>query len=262
MNVAIFISGRLNSYEEKLLKLLKNSNYNIHLYLSINDIQSNFYLKALNKLSNYVIDVNFEIFEIPMSFSEKFINKDTNDRLPLPYNQLSMFYNDAKCLSMIEAYQKRNNYFYDLIMKFRSDILPFSNNFPQLKAPEENFLYSVIPPTTEQMYLLNNKKNNFVNKKIPWISDAIIYGNFLSMKKYTNTYKFCLLLNDNFNGRYPCDFEPSVTLNAYYQNLEIEYFNYNYKLSEFRHIKSSNFILKMYKKFNEKFRRKLELHRT
>ena len=119
-----------------------------------------------------------------------------------------------------------------------------------------------------------------LSKWIYWVSDAIAYGNEISMQKYTSTIDFVLSMNDLFD--YPINFEPCLTQSLYHHRVKISYFKTKYfldrnrrvfdfdlkdprdkiKLSEFRHLKSSNFILKMYKKFNERIRRKLELHRT
>ena len=70
---------------------------------------------------------------------------------------------------------------------------------------------------------------------VPWVSDAIAYGNRNSMQVYTETYNFCMEMLELFEGRYPCNFEPSVTQNTYDKFLRVEYFNKPYTIDPSRH---------------------------
>ena len=57
----------------------------------------------------------------------------------------------------------------------------------------------------------------------------------MSMDAYTQTYNYCLEMNQLWNGLYPVAFEPSVTQNVYDRGLEVEYFSAPYTIDPSRH---------------------------
>jgi len=132
MEIALLISGRATRYEVCLLPfLISNSNkYNFSLFILINDNDKDcqYYQIMKEKLKKWLKILDIEEYKIPESFKKKFKPENKlslqkiNDKW-LPYNCLSMLYNDNKAYNMAIKYEKENNIKYDIIMKFRSDIL-------------------------------------------------------------------------------------------------------------------------------------------
>ncbi len=232
MRVALLISGRLKCYETCLLPLLQNSSYDIDLFISVNDVQSNYYEQAKVNLSSWLKGLHVKPYYFPDKFNEIFVNINTNLPEPKPHNPMSMFFNDRKAFDMAVEYADANDFEYDAYMKYRSDII--TSSFPEIKKSNNFEIFSVIPWCNHTAPLIIRDPIGY-GVDVSWVSDAIVYGNRNSMQAYTDTYNFCMEMLELFDGRYPCNFEPSVTQNAHDKKLSIQYFNNPYTIDPSRH---------------------------
>lgn len=243
MRVAILISGRLKCYETRLIPLLKNSDYEVDLFISINAERDQYHNEALNNLSKWIRGEYICPYIVPKEYENKFINLNTGVNSPLPYNQLSMFFNDRKSFEIATQYADINQFEYDSYMKYRSDIIV--DKLPDIKVSEEYKIFSVIPWNNHYCPVIDRSKPTIYNSPgnwnlpetidAPWVSDAIVYGNRNSMDAYTQTYSYCLEMNELWGGLYPVAFEPSVTQNVYDKGLGVEYFYQSYTIDPSRH---------------------------
>jgi hypothetical protein len=243
MRVAVLISGRIKCYENCLIPLLELSSYDVDLFISINGERDEYHNKALNSLSKWLRGEYICPYLIPQDYIDTFINMNSGTNEPLPYNQMSMFFNDRNVFELATHYADDNNFEYDAYMKYRSDII--TDSLPNIQVSEEYKLFSVIPWNNSTSFLIDRSKPTIYNGPgdwrlpeiidAPWVSDAIVYGNRISMDAYTQTYKYCIEMNKLWNGLYPIAFEPSVTQNVYDKGLCIEYFNSPYTIDPSRH---------------------------
>jgi len=243
MRVAVLISGRLKCYERCLIPLLESSDYDIDLFISINAERDDYHNQALNNLSKWLKGEYICPYVIPQHYKDIFINMNSGTNEPLPYNQLSMFFNDQKAFELATQYADDNNFEYDVYMKYRSDII--TNSLPSIQTIEEYKLFSVVPWNSHYSPVIDRSKPAIYNGPgdwhlqetidAPWVSDAIVYGNRIVMDAYTKTYEYCLELNELWKGLYPIAFEPSVTQNIYDKGLEVEYFSAPYTIDPSRH---------------------------
>ena len=235
MKVALLISGRSSRYEVCLLPILENTNVNVDIFMSINDDPCPYYDLMQKRLSKWLKSIHFQKYQFPENF--KNIHPHTPDQKPnssregkFPINVMSMFYNDKKSYNMASSYGD-----YDIYLKYRSDIL--SDSLPSFITTAEYKLFSAIPNCWHSdgspVY---NRKNNSFEHRIPWVCDAIAYGNKESMKSYCSTYDFINEVNQIRNGDYQISYEPCLTQNVYDKNLPVEYFKYSYLLDKNRRI--------------------------
>lgn len=233
MKIAMLISGRAARYEMCLLPILEscNNGYEIDLFMSINDEDSLYYKVMREKLAKYLKGVYINKYKLPEGFTYTHSGSRWNFQLIngeyMPYNIMSMFWNDHNAFEMAVQYAKENNIHYDLFMKFRSDIAHTS--IPELmKFDDETFhLFSIFPSchfTSNGIY------------KVPIISDAWVWGNYKSMKVYCNAYDYILRKNKETNGAYFICFESSNTDNVVENNLHYTYVKHPYKLDAHRRI--------------------------
>jgi hypothetical protein len=232
MRIALLISGRLKCYEKCLIPLLENSNYDIDLFCSINDVDTEYYGEARKKLSPWLRGIDISPYSFPERFMEIFVNINTNSPEPKPYNPMSMFYNDRKSFDMAVNYCTLNLFRYDVYIKFRADII--TQSLPSIVKTEEYKIFSVVPWCNYTAPIITRNPLGY-GQTVPWVSDAIVYGNEQSMRAYTETHNFCMEMLELFDGRYPCNFEPSVTQNAYDKLISIEYFDMPYSIDPSRH---------------------------
>lgn len=232
MRVALLISGRLKCYETCLLPLLQNSSYDVNIFSSINDVDCDYYNGVRTNLSPWLKGLYISTFSFSERFVEIFVNINTNLPEPKPYNPMSMFFNDRKSFDMATKYADDNGFEYDAYMKYRSDII--TSSLPEINISNEYEIHSVIPWCNYTAPIVTRDPLGY-GEEVSWVSDAIVYGNRKSMNAYTETYNFCMEMLELFEGRYPCNFEPSVTQNAYDKNLSVKYFNNPYSLDSSRH---------------------------
>jgi len=232
MRVAVLISGRLKCYQTCLIPLLEEASYDVDLFCSVNDIESEYYDIVRKNLSPWLKGLYIKPFLFSKRFTEVFVNINTNLPEPKPYNPMSMFFNDRNAFDMATKYADDNGFEYDAYMKYRSDII--TSSLPTIDSSEEYEIKSVVPWCNHTAPLVTRDPIGY-GEVVPWVSDAIVYGNRNSMRAYTETYNFCMEMLELFEGRYPCNFEPSVTQNAYDKMLNIKYFNNPYTIDPARH---------------------------
>lgn len=232
MKIALLISGRLKCYETCLLPLLQNSQYEVDVFASINDIESDYYNHARKNLSPWLKGMYIEPYSFPKRFLEIFININTNQSEPKPYNPMSMFFNDRKAFDMAVEYANANSFEYDAYMKYRSDII--TSSLPQIQKSDNFEIFSVVPWCNYTAPVVTRNPIGY-GDLVPWVSDATVYGNRKSMEAYTDTHNFCMEMLELFDGKYPCNFEPSVTQNTHDKSLTINYFEQPYSLDDSRH---------------------------
>lgn len=241
VKIAMIISGRIARYDVCLLKTLLDTPYHdIDLFISINDENSEaiYYDIMKLKLQPYLKDYKIHKYNVPIDIFD--LIKDKPDirshtieinNFFIPYNQLSMFYNDNIAFKLAYEYADKNKFEYDIYMKYRSDIgnitipkiIPLQNN--------DIHLHNVIP------------KCNFISGglyKKAIVSDAIAWGNRKTMNIYFNTYNYAIEKLKLTNGNYYIAFECTLTDNIYENKLEHSYYKINYNLDRNRRMFDNN----------------------
>lgn len=207
INLAIFISGRLNNYNTCLIPILehlrKQNLYNIKVFLSIN---------AKLKEQNVINDLGDMIgyYYVQPFFYEKDWTENRlkhNRKYMGSYNQLSCFFNDLNNFKQIEKYEIDNNIEFDVICKLRADIIFYNLNNVIFHKDDINEL------------ILNNINLecpiSAYQLSPPFISDAICFGNKKSMELYCNTYNYIKEKDIEYNGLYNHTFEPYLNESLY-----------------------------------------------
>tara|TARA_R100001079_G_scaffold57997_1_gene29653 strand:+ start:273 stop:974 length:702 start_codon:yes stop_codon:yes gene_type:complete len=232
MRVALLISGRLKCYETCLIPILQKAPYDIDLFCSINDNESSYYDDVRRKLKLWLKGIEVKPFFLSDRFNEIFVNRHTNLPEPKPYNGMSMFYNDGNGFNMAIDYADKNSFEYDVYMKCRPDMIV--DSLPKVTITDQYKIFSVIPWCNHESPVVTRDPVGY-GDMVPWVSDVLVYGNKKSMRAYTDSYNFAMEMLELFEGRYGCDFEPTVTQNVYDKSLEVEYFSNPYTLDPTRH---------------------------
>jgi len=172
-NLAVYFSGRILDYEInkpyfELFKKHFETKFNIDFFCSINSEVDNYHQEFITYFNISPYRCNFETYKLPENKLEKNY-----------LNMFSMFYNNKKCVELIERSTKK----YDVVLRYRTEVR-FHNLFEIPEILQQNTIY--IP-------------GNF-----DWggINDQIAYGNLESMKKYTELYDNMIGYNKNNNVRY------------------------------------------------------------
>jgi len=243
MRIALLISGRASRYDVCLLPLLQyntDTNINIDVFMAINDENEdcNYYNIMKEKLNPWLKNCIIKKYVIPEETMLLFNpNESISTRLNhaqvnlqkinnkfLPYNCLSMYYNDNLSFNLACEYADNNNFEYDYYIKYRSDIINiYLPNFN--KSNDVIHLHSVTP-------ICNFISNGLIN--VPIVSDAIAYGNRKTMRIYCNTYDFVIKKNKQYNGKYFIAYECSLTDHIYENIVPISYFTIPYSLDKNR----------------------------
>lgn len=242
MKIAILISGRITRYDVCLINFLLNIRqlHEADLFLSINyeNSECDYFQLMKKRLEQWIKGCEIKKYIIPTEIVDIFnpnesIRKDYKIQVNLqninnkflPYNCLSMYYNDNNCFKMACNYAENNNFEYDVFLKYRSDII---NNivpdFSKVNCNEYN-LHCVVP-------ICNFISCGIFNK--PIVSDAFAWGNKKTMSVYCNTYNYVLDKIKEYDGKYYVAFECSLTDNIYSNNLPITYYKINYELDKNR----------------------------
>lgn len=90
-------------------------------------------------------------------------------------NVYSMFYHTNQCMHMARAYSKKYDLTFDVVMKYRADIVPFARSDDVADNTIIRFAYPA------------NDKTVYVPEGNDWLgglNDQIAYGNMQSMKTY------------------------------------------------------------------------------
>ena len=116
--------------------------------------------------------------QIKGSHFEEYKLKEEWRRIPKvrgnAYNIASSFYNNMKALEQVELYQREHGFVYDIVIKYRSDIV--SDALMEVVSFDKNTLY--VP-----------KGFDYVETPVGAINDQIAYGDFNTMKMYSNVYE-------------------------------------------------------------------------
>ncbi len=216
----MLISGRATRYEVALTRVLNETELDIHLFMSINDESCLYYDKMKDALRDKLKGLRFEKFEIPENFHNK------NPNTIMPKNVLSMLYNDNMAFTMASSYSD-----YDVYVKSRADL--YTPSLPNF-APRKNTIHSIIPHVQSSAFLYDKVNNKLSSDRKPWVSDAFVYGDYDSMKKYCSAYENCISTNLSLDGDYPVHFERTITDNCHARGLDIDFFHLPYQLDKNR----------------------------
>jgi hypothetical protein len=205
MNIALYISGRTKLYDKWLIKQLQNNTeHKIDIFGYFNEEVNIDFVSLINPIS-----VGWEKYYLP----EKWKSVSYTHESVRPQNMCSMYYNNKKAFELIEEHMKNNNIKYDLIVKFRPDIM--NDKFPIFFITEDN---EVCTPG-EHVF------------GWPGINDMIAFGNFESMKVYSSMYDYIDEYIDN-----GVLFHPETMLRHHLDNkgITIKNFKYKYELDKER----------------------------
>lgn len=206
--IAIYFSGRINKYEYCLENILyiKNKYNDVVFFMSLNTDEITEYHTQFMKLLSigddqyYYGKVNYPQYIYLLS------TKSQNDNRENIYSQ---FYNNKKCIELIENYSNKYNVKFDCIMKYRADIL--TDDAIEFQFPLcENTIY--IP-----------KNYDFYG-----INDQIAYGSYNTMKIYSSIVNNILLYCEEIGKHYHPE---TLTLyNLQHHNINIIRFPFEYSL--------------------------------
>ena len=216
MNAAIYFSGRIKNttvfeqhlnYISKVRDDIVSKGYSVTLFCSLNENDKNEEClnKFIDKFSVTPECINLEETRNP---EELFMYKKAHETNI--YNTYSMYYHNYKCMTLIEKYSKQHNITFNLVIKLRSDL--------QSKSP---FL---IEDTI-------NEKSIYIPNGNDWggINDQIAYGDFESMKIYSNCVHYIPHMCETGTR-----FHPETLLNTYLlKRLNIYRYNYSYGLFKY-----------------------------
>ena len=192
--VALLISGRAARYDVCLLPSLERAKQHYDVFMSLNDEDCFYYEHMRNRLAKWLRGVYIQPYVIPNNFSCAFIENDHRfayqkiDGRWLPRNVLSHFFNDTNAFKMATEYSAANGFEYDVIMKYRADIIA-DLDAPNL-AIDPTILYSVTPNCLFVTY--GKHKVNTILQDWHWGSPAV-------MKLASSTYDYILRENANDN---------------------------------------------------------------
>lgn len=213
LKIAIYYSGRVEhkKYNENKEKILKYSDkYDVVHFCSLNERgNSEEFIKNFREDFDIGNDQYYiENTIVPDNIKNSNVRKSGNLD-----NMYSMFYHNYKCIELIEKYQKKFNINFDVIIKYRADIksnydLEIENNIPLI----ENTVY--------------------IPEKFDWggVNDQIAYGNYASMKKYSECYLKFLEISKIVKR-----FHPESILKAYLSDINIKIYRikYEYHLNKY-----------------------------
>jgi hypothetical protein len=241
MKIAILISGRAKIYNDFLKMLDKCHEHELHIFISINDVQSEFYNILTTDFKKYLRGFVCTPYILPDNFYN--CHKGTNI---LPYiNAMSSFYNDKRAFDMACKYADENSFEYDIYLRTRTDIFINSEQLPEFDSRyKEGILFCVEPAFKPRLYYTENPESerkdgefhaygNIKHHKIKATSD-IAYGNRKAMSIYCGTYENMLIENERNNGNYFIWFEPCITTHLEDSGYPWEFFSYDYMYIEGR----------------------------
>jgi hypothetical protein len=208
--IAIILSGRIKGYtnvESNLLNIQKK--YNATIFSSLNNkIKSNYIKKFCNTFNITDKQLNLEKTIVPNWVYT--LNKEAETSY---YTTYSMFYHINKAFNLLETFQNENKIKFDCILFYRADI--HSKDIIPLTIPQNNSIY--IPNGLDYR----------------GINGLVAYGDFKSMKKYSNIVNHIQSLCTHK----AVSFNPEILLKAYLENekLNVNRFEYLFNLHPSRH---------------------------
>lgn len=216
---ALIINGRLKCYEIKLIPdiikfLEENEDSWIDIHINLNEKKEN--------LNNYL---NLPYIDYPFIATidcNEYITNEYMQNHPTRLKHLlhhiyisSMFYTTMKAFYQLKWFSKNNNIKYDLIIKYRSDIIE-NNKLPDLSNIEDNILYMPLC----QRYV----EVNFLEP----VNDQVAIGTYDIMKKYCMVYpNIDIYLKNNDMLYHP---ETILSYHLKYNNIIIKPLNFHYIL--------------------------------
>lgn len=216
----LIINGRLTCYEENLIPVIfnylnKNKDEWIDVHINLNENK--------DKLKEYL---NYPYINLPFIKTIDCNKYDTNDyyinfpnnKCQNPHTLMSSFYTLMKAFVQLNYYKIRNKINYDLIIKYRPDII--TNELPDLKT----FLFlknrsnEIYTPFTA-IFGFNYKSN-----------DQIAIGNYDSMSVYCSIYPYIdnYLKDEKFGIYHP---ETLLANHLFVFDIKINLFDFNYSLN-------------------------------
>jgi hypothetical protein len=138
MKIALYFSGRIRGYEFCIDKIMElKDKYDIVCFCSLN----------LEKLTDYERNFCILLDMLPDQYvygsvvpPERISEYNTGDKFTIRENLYSQLYNNKRCMDMIAAYEKKNNQQFDMVVKYRADILS-STTLPIPQEVEQSTLY-------------------------------------------------------------------------------------------------------------------------
>lgn len=220
--LALYFSGRIKTYEDQLTSLKSfQEYYDIDFFCSINGVKDEQHDRFLDDMS--IIDSFFEehshIYD--KTWAQRFWRLPTqNDRDA--YKLSSSLYNNKKAIELVEKHQEEYQFKYDIVIKYRSDIIS-STILPIIAV---NFIES------NSIYIPNGYDWDFYDQQ--GINDHIAYGSFESMKIYSNVFDNVELYCGDIHkhGYHP---ESLLLYHLQQYKLSIHRFQYEYGHNTNRH---------------------------
>jgi len=248
MRLAILLSGRINPYKEflNLLKKVENK-YDINVFISVNDVYSEFYKNVEKDFGNYLKGLHCEEYNVPENFMNIYYSKIEGyshyllsefEKDTVAYRCLSCYYNDKYCFNMATKYADNNNFEYDIYLRFRSDIIVDNLTNFNISKINENILFCVIPFYKFTLTPTENINGEQINNAFYYYGDMkhygkyvtsdIAYGNRKTMSIYCSCYDYVLKKNIENKGNYYIHFEYSMTTFLEDSGIIWKFFYYDY----------------------------------
>lgn len=233
--VAVFIGGRLTCQDTCLLPQIRNYLHKhpehwIDVFISINNDPDS--LDSYKNLPQ--MDAPF----IAAISCEKTVCK--NEYLNYHHRAgetnvptcISMFYHNYLAMKLLTQHKEQNSIFYDLVIKYRPDIIEQDNELPIVVSPFKELLLDTPSPEEGSfnkacVYMPNT--NDTTYKNIPKANDQIGVGSYEVMLLYANIYpKMTQYLDHNDFGYY---LHPETMLGFHLQEMGIETRRFTYPYS-------------------------------
>lgn len=219
--VAVYFSGRIKTYEDQLpyLQRLRDT-YNADMFCAINGVKDEQHTKFLSDLS--IRDSFFE--DHAAIYNEKWAY--TFCRLPTQrdrdaYKLSSSLYNNTKAIELIEKYQEAHSFVYDIVVKFRADII--ARDVLPLPPPDNLDKDTVYIPEGHDWHFYHQLG----------INDHIAYGSFRAMKTYSTVFeKVETYCKEHGRGYHP---ESLLLYHLHQENIKIVRFPFEYTHNTNRH---------------------------
>lgn len=230
--IAVYFSGRINKYEHSLefLKHLQNK-YQVDYFCSLNIHEMDEYHATFIEqlqIKHFFFQEHSDVYQTDWFERFRRLPRSAGEHPHAWYKISSSFYNNKKAFELIENCQEENKY--DIIVKYRADIVPHQDLvFPD--SIEPNTVY--IPNGEDHTYHSDDPYYHFEG-----INDWLAYGDFESMKIYSNVYdkvdEYCS------NGR-PYHPESLRLYHLEMNHLKIERFPFHFWVHPDRHLPTDTF---------------------
>ena len=214
MKIAVYFSGRITAYEhaiEHMLKMKKENDITFFCSLNLERVsmfeQRFFDLLGISE-NQYLIQPTPSL---PNWVKECFVY---SDKVCIPENVYSHFFHNQQCWNLIQNFQVKQNIEFDLICKYRADIL--------CSEP-----FSFVSPEHQTVYIPEGNDHTGLN-------DQIADGNLKVMKNYSTLFERL----ENICSTRQCIFHPEtlVEFNMKSNNICVQRFHFTYTLDNRRRV--------------------------